>query len=212
MLRLSFTLRNGVGTARRIGRLARHGKEAINAMRVSLVTLIAALSMALFASVVPTATAALPPCAVDEYGNCIAEDGYASEDAGVVYAYSSGSGEQTKSVWARRNYTTWFGTTLFHYYEQVTWSYRGGVITALTRWRWPADVNSGWQFDQNIGNNCTSEYCMERGNQALYQTTVMTQGQFHACAPPWDWACNYRYPRVSITVNAYGGWGYNTSG
>jgi hypothetical protein len=160
-------------------------------------------------------------CPVDDNGNCVRScsdpdctqgDGYQYGDSAEGYEEYYSDGSRCNTVWARRNYNTWFGTNLWRYYEEVHWCWAYGFITTFQRYRWP-DINSApWRWDGNIASNCADETCTDRSWASYTGTTVMTRGQFHACAPPYDWACNYQYPTVYIGVNGYGGWGYSTSG
>ena len=162
------------------------------------------------------AVAAAPPCAVDEYGNCLAGDpfdvyyegGYADGDSGVYYAY--GAGNSCRTVSAVRYGNSIAGFNLYRYHESVAWCWSGGVIRSIHRSRWP-EINAAlWQFDGHIDTNCNqNEDCSGRGG--LSATTVWTVGQFHVCGV-YGWLCVYKYPRVSISVNGWGGWSHDTSG
>lgn len=175
--------------------------------------LITFIIVALCAAAITTAAqAAQPPCAIDEYGNCIAglEEGYATEEAWESAATGEAVWGGCKTVHARRNWNSIYGFNVYRYYQQVTWCWSGGQITSLHRARW-AEVNAPlWQFDGHISTNCNvNEDCS--GRTGIPYTTTWTQGQFHVCAV-YEWVCNYQYPLVSISVSAYGGWNSATSG
>lgn len=173
------------------------------------------LAAALVAGPLAGSSSAAPPrptCAIDENGNCIGDDGYYTEDGGEAYAYSDwSSGATCKAVWARRNFNSYYGDVFYRYYQQVNWCYRNGRITSLERYRWP-ETHYNWVFDGHVSSSCSDETCSV-GHTGVYQTSVYTWGQFHACiVPVWDAVCNYNIPWVRLTVNGWGGWGYATGG
>jgi hypothetical protein len=157
-----------------------------------------------------------PSCAIDEYGNCLAVDpvdvyyeGDWVGDYGVT-GDGNGNGNQCRTVSAQRYGNSIAGFNLYRYWESVAWCWSGGLIRSIHRSRWP-EINAPlWQFDGHIDTNCNqSEDCS--GRAGLSTTTVWSVGQFHVCGV-YNWLCRYKYPRVAITVNGYGGWSYDTSG
>jgi hypothetical protein len=135
-------------------------------------------------------------------------DGYDDQegyDEGLTY-YDATTDTSCKAVRAARVWKSWYFWVVWKYWERVNWCYSGGRITQLARYRWPEIDGPLWSFDGNVASNC-SEYCSEFAGGGWAQ--LWTEGQFHAC---WTGYCNYKTPSVTITVNGYGGWGYNTSG
>lgn len=94
------------------------------------------------------------------------------------------------------------GQKLWSYYQRIDWSYSGGQITSVTRYRWGTVYQVFWSFEGHIGNT-------ESGGvgQSYYQ--AWTQGKF--VLNIGGWVVQTQYPWIDMTV--YGNGNYTwTSG
>lgn len=191
-------------------------------MRASLVTLIAATSMALLGSAVLAANvhAGPPPapsCAVDEYGNCIDDvDPYYEvvatgddtvSDSGEWYGYGAGNCRTVeKTAWGK----DLVGIKVYVWHQRVTWCWRDGAISSVFREHWPEVNVPLWQYDAMVETNCNvNDNCS--GRTGGYSTTVTATAQFHACAIR-GWLCQFKYPRLAFTFGVGGWWSNDVSG
>jgi len=164
-------------------------------------------------AVVPVAAGGTEPNIPSDGGGCYFKDvdcgtgsgatGTLTESPGL-YGYSpDAAAGRCRTRWARATRSNLLGLTVFTYNEQARWCWNGLKVTYMHRDRWPADTHAGWAFDGNIGGNCTNEFCT--GMTGASTETVWTQGKFHVCLGALGINyCSYKYPRVSITVNANG--------
>lgn len=183
-----------------------------------MIRMMLALSVALAALLVAvgSAGAAAPPCAIDEYGNCInsyadptpAYDTVETGEDGGVEAYAANY--HCRVVHAIRTLRNIYWVVLYQYVEQVRWCWDGSAVREFTRWRWPQSMTWGmWSFDGHIGSSCASEYCQEQVGG--YWEHAQTQAQFHPNWCPFNF-CGSRHPWVDIAVTGDGQWGANTGG
>ena len=102
-----------------------------------------------------------------------------------------------RSVYAWRNYKTWYGYELWRYNLQVDWCYTGSTVYKLNRSRWVNCCGPGWSFDGHVGTSFQSG--------GSYSARSFTQGKFS-----FFLGTNNQYPWISITVYANGGYSWAT--
>jgi hypothetical protein len=156
---------------------------------------------------------------VDDGGTCYSADydcGTPSLETGVssesfsAYGFDSydAAAGRCRTRWAKYKFVNLTHTfTLWTYYQQVRWCWRGGIVTAFRRDRWSGGTSLGWTFDGHVYTNCGPtdvEHCT--GKVGAYSENAMTEGHYHVCLGVIGInICRNKYPWLSITVHGDGG-------